>query len=306
MESLKEVLKNSYRQNNFILEKNYNEAKLDPAFSKLVNSLKTEDKLLMKYTSKLQQTTSELKNCKNCKNIFQCQNEIEGHVYYPTCEENNLSFYYTPCKYQKEITEKNKYKDNIYTFDMPKEIKNAKMKDIDTDDQARFETIKWLTNFLDNYKKGNFIKGLYLTGNFGTGKTYLISAMLNELAKKGSKIAIIYFPEFLRSLKSSFGDEEDFNNKFDCIKKSELLLLDDIGAETTTAWGRDEILGTILQYRMQEQLPTFFTSNLNISELEEHLSTTSKDVDKVKSRRIIERIKYLTDQIIMISENKRK
>ena len=57
---------------------------------------------------------------------------------------------------------------------------------------------------------------------------------------------------------------------------------------------------------MQQQLPTFFTSNLNIKELEEHLSTTSKNIDLVKSRRIIERIKYLTDQIIMISENKRK
>ena len=55
---------------------------------------------------------------------------------------------------------------------------------------------------------------------------------------------------------------------------------------------------------MQQQLPTFFTSNLNIKELEEHLSTTSKNIDLVKSRRIIERIKYLTDQIIMISENK--
>ena len=130
--------------------------------------------------------------------------------------------------------------------------------------------------------------------------------MLNELAKKGSKIAIIYFPEFLRSLKASFNDDESYNNTFNYIKKIELLLIDDIGAETTTPWARDEILGTILQYRMQQQLPTFFTSNLNIKELEEHLSTTSKNIDLVKSRRIIERIKYLTDQIIMISENKRK
>ena len=130
--------------------------------------------------------------------------------------------------------------------------------------------------------------------------------MVNEAKAKGSKIAIIYFPEFLRSLKASFNDDESYNNTFNYIKKIELLLIDDIGAETTTPWARDEILGTILQYRMQQQLPTFFTSNLNIKELEEHLSTTSKNIDLVKSRRIIERIKYLTDQIIMISENKRK
>ena len=32
-----------------------------------------------------------------------------------------------------------------------------------------------------------------------------------------------------------------------------MLLLDDIGAETVTEWSRDEVLGTILQYRMEEK-----------------------------------------------------
>ena len=43
-----------------------------------------------------------------------------------------------------------------------------------------------------------------------------------------------------------------------------------------------------------------------MKELENHLSVTNKDVDKVKARRIIERIKQLTTNITMISENKRK
>ena len=130
--------------------------------------------------------------------------------------------------------------------------------------------------------------------------------MLNELAKRGHKIAIIYYPEFLRSLKSNFNVEEEYNNLFNYIKTVDLLLLDDIGAENTTAWARDEILGTILQYRMEEGLMTFFTSNLTISELEEHLSNSTKGVDKLKARRIVERIKQLSEEIIMISDNKRK
>ena len=64
----------------------------------------------------------------------------------------------------------------------------------------------------------------------------------------------------------------------------ELLLIDDIGAETTTAWGRDEVLGTILQYRMQEGLITFFTSNFNISELEEHFSFSKNELYDIKYR----------------------
>ena len=57
---------------------------------------------------------------------------------------------------------------------------------------------------------------------------------------------------------------------------------------------------------MEEKLPTFFTSNLTLAELEDHLATTNKEVDHIKSRRIIERIKQLTTSVTMISENKRK
>ena len=57
---------------------------------------------------------------------------------------------------------------------------------------------------------------------------------------------------------------------------------------------------------MQEQLPTFFTSNLTIDELEQHFSVTKNTVDVIKARRIIERIKQLTDDIEMVGKNNRK
>ena len=130
--------------------------------------------------------------------------------------------------------------------------------------------------------------------------------MLNEIAKTGKTIAIVYYPEFLRSLKEAFYDNEEYKKRFNFIKKANYLLLDDIGADSVTEWSRDEVLGTILQYRMEEKLPTFFTSNLTLAELEDHLATTNKEVDHIKSRRIIERIKQLTTSVTMISENKRK
>ena len=43
-----------------------------------------------------------------------------------------------------------------------------------------------------------------------------------------------------------------------------------------------------------------------IEELEEHLSITTSSSDKVKARRIIERIKYLTDEMTLIGINRRK
>lgn len=307
MENLSEVLNGKYGKSNYKLETDYrHQYDEDMTFRRIANELDLATETLMKYTTKLEKTSCELKNCQKCKNIFECANEVEGYIYYPQKNDNDIEFCYLPCKYKKELDKTNQYRDNIYYFNISENLKNASMKQIDTKDKNRFEAIKWINSFINEYTQGIKCKGIYLNGNFGCGKTYLLSAMLNELAKKGHKVAMIYYPEFLRALKESFNSTDEYKNKFNYIKKVEILLLDDIGAETLTEWSRDEVLGTILQYRMEENLPTLFTSNLTMKELENHLSTTNKDVDKVKARRIIERIKQLTIDITMISENKRK
>ena len=309
MESMNEVLKGKYGKSTYKLEADYREQyDNDMVFRKIANDLELPTDTLMKYTTKLERTSCELKNCKKCKNLYECKNEIDGYVYYPQKNELDIEFCYIPCKYKKEQDMVNEYKENICYFNISENLKNASMKDIDTNDKNRFETIKWVNTFINEYTNGKKCKGIYLNGNFGCGKTYLLSAMLNELAKRGYKVAMVYYPEFLRALKESFNsiNSEEYKNRFNYIKKVQILLLDDIGAETLTEWSRDEVLGTILQYRMEENLPTLFTSNLSMKELEVHLSTTNKDIDQVKARRIIERIKQLTTNLTMISENKRK
>ena len=285
------------------LEKSYEEALEDEKFKKLVSKLKLSKDTLMKYTSTLEDSAFEYNNCLNCSGIVECKNKINGYCYLPKIIDGIISFNYQPCKFQKRINENNKYLNNVYLFDVPKEIKEARMKYIYKDDKNRYETIKWLTLFIKNYEENKHQKGLFLYGNFGCGKTYLIAAMFNELAYKNIKSAIIFWPEFLRDLKASFSS--DFKDKFEYAKKIPLLLIDDIGAESTTTWGRDEIFCPLIQYRMQEGLPTFFTSNLDINMLEEHFSVTKDKVDIIKSRRIIERINQMTDKIEMISKNLR-
>ena len=307
MENLAEVINGKYGKSSYKLEADYqHQYDEDMTFRRIANELDLPTETLMKYTTKIEKASSELKNCKNCKNILECKNEVNGYVYYPQKNDSDIEFCYIPCKYKKELDKNNQYRDNIYYFNISENLKNASMKTIDTKDKNRFEAIKWIDNFTNQYTKGIKCKGIYLNGNFGCGKTYLLSAMLNELAKRGHKVAIVYYPEFLRALKESFNTTDEFKNKFNYIKKVELLLLDDIGAETVTEWSRDEILGTILQYRMEENLPTLFTSNLTMKELETHLSTTNKEIDSVKARRIMERIKHLTVDLTLISENKRK
>lgn len=40
---------------------------------------------------------------------------------------------------------------------------------------------------------------------------------------------------------------------FNELLNSDLLLIDDIGAENNTPWARDEVLGSILQSRMDNK-----------------------------------------------------
>lgn len=283
------------------LENNFKEALTDKDFAFLINKIDISDEVKMRHTSKIKRTAEELKNCQNCRSLHTCKNKVKGFVYYPNARDNRLYFEYKACKYKRELLNEEQTMCNYY--EMPDSLKKARMKDVIGDDAKRFPTIKWLKNFYDTYKDKPNQKGLYLHGSFGSGKTYLICAMLNELSKSGVSITIVYYPELLRSLKEAF--ETDFASRINKLKKVDILFLDDIGAEAVTPWARDEILGTILQYRMDSNLPTFFTSNLTIDELEGHLSNTKTGVDKVKARRIIERIKNLTDDIELISKNRR-
>ena len=273
-------------------------------FKKLVNTLKVKDDIAYKYTSKLEKTVEELDNCQNCKSLNMCKNKVLGMVYYPKCENNRLVFNYVACKYMKKyIQENEEIKSKFY--EIPFDIKKARMSNIEVD-KTRARIIKWLKKFYDTYKKEEKGKGLYLNGSFGSGKTYMISALLNELSKDGYSVIIVYYPELLRSLKESFNNSDDFSSRIEEIKRCDLLLLDDIGAETVSTWNRDEILGTILQYRMDNQKSTFFTSNLSLNDLESHFVINSKNEELIKSKRIMERIKQLTEELELVGENKRK
>ena len=281
------------------LKKAYEEAKNNPKFNKLVKSLKVEDEVAMKYTSKLEESLEELNCCKECRGLFECKNRVEGHVYYPTNDDGKIIFSYAPCKYFKENAKKLNDK-----MTSSKEIRNARIKDIDIEDKKRVKLIKWIKEFYDSYDQSKSMKGLYLHGSFGSGKTFLLAALLNELfINKKVRIEIVYFPELLRTLKD---DWDFFAGKMEFLKSVDILLIDDIGAEKVTEWGRDEVLGTILQARMNNNLCTFFTSNLTIEELERHLSITKNSEDTVKARRIIERVKQLTEDMELVSENRRK
>lgn len=255
--------------------------------------------------NKLHEYASQIKNCHHCQGINQCQNMIKGYQPHLVLKNNYIDVNYEKCLEMRLLEERQKQSSLIKSLYMPKEILEADFNKLETD-YTRINAINLAADFIDSYEPGKKVKGLYLYGSFGVGKTYLLGAIANQLARKGIQSMLVYTPEFMREMKSSLHDQS-INEKVQRVKQVQVLMFDDLGAESMSSWMRDDILGTILQYRMMENLPTFFTSNMNYTELQHHLSTTQRgEVEELKAGRIMERIKYLTIPVEMSGKNRRQ
>ncbi len=198
-------------------------------------------------------------------------------------------------------------RNRVKAMDMPKDIREARLDrfELTSERKEAFqEAVKFINEFEDSPK--SFHQGLYFQGTFGVGKTYLLGAIANTLAERGFQTTLVHFPTFAVEMKQSI-QKDTVGEKLDMVKKAQVLMIDDIGADSMSSWIRDDILGVILQYRMQEQLPTFFTSNFNMKQLEEeHLRVTQRgEEEPLKAKRIMERVRYLTKEINMIGKNRR-
>ena len=78
----------------------YEEAKKDPYFKELTDSINLSDDELMKHTSLFEDSKEEYKNCKSCKNLAACKNKMTGFCFLPVLKEGKLNFSYVACKYK--------------------------------------------------------------------------------------------------------------------------------------------------------------------------------------------------------------
>ncbi|MDU1740217.1 primosomal protein DnaI [uncultured Streptococcus sp.] len=201
---------------------------------------------------------------------------------------------------EKEAAIKNRLK----LINLPASLRKASLAQVDLDDLGRLPVFEKLLAFVEQYP--TIRKGLYLYGDFGVGKSFMVAALAHDLSeKRGVSSTLLHYPSFVIDVKNAIGDG-NVKTLVDELKLSEVLILDDIGAEQSTAWVRDEILQVILQYRMQENLPTFFTSNFNFEELELHFAKGKHGNDETwEARRVMERIRYLAEETRLEGVNRR-
>lgn len=118
---------------------------------------------------------------------------------------------------------------------------------------------------------------LFFTGRYGTGKTHLAAAIANYALEKGEDVIFQPVPDLLDQLRMSYGNTgESFEDRFERIRSVPLLVLDDLGAQSPTAWA-EEKLYQIVNYRYVNKLPTVITSNVNPRDMDGRIASRLKD-----------------------------
>lgn len=111
------------------------------------------------------------------------------------------------------------------------------------------------------------LKWLTLMSDVDRGKTHLAIAICRRWLARGKPARYAYVPLLLDELRLGFESrDESYNERYQFFMKVPLLVLDDLGVESSTPWVQEK-LDTIIDYRAVHGLSLVVTTNKPMDEL---------------------------------------
>ncbi|MDP2660678.1 MAG: ATP-binding protein [Dehalococcoidia bacterium] len=145
---------------------------------------------------------------------------------------------------------------------------------------------------LDQERRKNLEKAYHLARGFaeepegwrvflgepGCGKTHLAAAIANYRRAHGQPALFVVVPDLLDYLRSTFSPDSSisYDDLFERVKSAPLLVLDDLGAQSSKPWA-EEKLYQLINYRYNLELPTVVTSNHDLDSIERRLRSRIMD-----------------------------
>jgi DNA replication protein DnaC len=106
-------------------------------------------------------------------------------------------------------------------------------------------------------------RGLWFTGDVGTGKTTLAMLVSKAAMAADRTVAIYSLPRLLALLRDTYQDDAQYslNELIDRLSAVDLLHIDDVGAEQTSPWVLEQLY-TIVNTRYEDGKAILVTTNL--------------------------------------------
>lgn len=119
---------------------------------------------------------------------------------------------------------------------------------------------------------------LLLKGGLGCGKTHLAAAIANACLARGIAVLFVVVPDLLDYLRATFAPTSrvSYDDRFENIRTVPCLILDDLGAQATTAWAQEKLF-QLFNYRYNAQLPTVITTNRELEEIDPRVRSRLAD-----------------------------
>jgi DNA replication protein DnaC len=119
---------------------------------------------------------------------------------------------------------------------------------------------------------------LLFEGNYGSGKTHLAVAIANYRLEQGENVLFMTVPDLLDHLRSTYGptSEMDYDELFERVRNTPLLVLDDLGAESATPWAQEKMF-QLINHRYLHRLNTVMTTNVDLDKLDPRIRSRLVD-----------------------------
>jgi len=243
----------------------------------------------------------ECEPCATCKG-YPCQKKsnpgfVYGIEYAPYLKDLTINM--IECPYKVSYHNKIKAEKQFAAAKIPKKYLCKSFADykVDADNQSAVRAA---------HKAIDEKQGVYFYGAAGTGKTFLVALVAQEILRKGRSVIFSDLSYLLNKMRASFAkdSENDIEEMMKTLKECDVLILDDLGTEYVTEWAAEKMF-EIINYRYNEDKQTLITSNYRLGELEGRFNNPTNGKPSVTGTRIVSRLSEMCGKVQLCGDDRR-